>query len=145
VTDRSNDTPTVPRADELVRAAREAASTAYARYSKYSVGAAILTERGEIVRGCNVENASYGLSLCAERNAVVAARARGLVDPQSMKLRAVAIHAPKGAMPYPCGACRQVLWEFGDADLPVIVDGPDGTVVKTLGHLLPEGFRLEDV
>jgi homotetrameric cytidine deaminase len=101
VTDRSNDTPAVPCADELVRAAREAASTAYARYSKYSVGAAILTERGEIVRGCNVENASYGLSLCAERNAVVAARARGLVDPQSMKLRAVAIHAPKGAMPYP--------------------------------------------
>ena len=133
-----------PSFDALVHAAREAATTAYAKYSRYSVGAAILTASGDIVRGCNVENASYGLSLCAERNAIFSARTRGLVDPKSAPVRAIAIHAPKGSMPLPCGACRQVLWEFGDESVPVIIDGVEGRVTKTLGELLPDAFRWGD-
>jgi cytidine deaminase len=89
-----------------------------------------------------VENSSYGLAICAERNAVFAARARGLVDPRTAPLAAVAIHAPKPPVPWPCGACRQVLHEFAGPDLPVIVDGPDGTSETTLGALLPRAFSL---
>jgi cytidine deaminase len=127
---------------ELVAAAREAAGRAYAPYSGYRVGAALATAGGEIVTGCNVENASYGLSLCAERAAVLAARDRGLVDPQAGSPVAVAIHAAGEAMPWPCGACRQVLREFAGDELVVLVDGPEGTVTTTLGELLPRAFVL---
>lgn len=132
------------RSRELVEVARQAAAAAYAPYSSYRVGAALLTASGEIVTGCNVENASYGLSICAERNAVFAARARGLVDPKEAPLAAVAVHSPGGSTPWPCGACRQVLWEFGGKDLPVIVSGREGAVDTTLGELLPNGFVLEE-
>jgi cytidine deaminase len=128
---------------ELLEAARQAAKAAWAPYSGYRVGAALLTAFGEIVTGCNVENASYGLSICAERNAVFAARARGLVDPGTAPLKAVVIHAPDGPAPSPCGACRQVLAEFAGDDLPVVIDGPDGPHETTLGALLPGAFRLE--
>ena len=131
------------RTEELVEAARRVAAEAYARYSDYAVGAAVLTASGEIVAGCNVENASYGLSMCAERNAVFAARARGLVDPSGARLAAVAVHASTAPTPWPCGACRQVLREFAGDSLPVFVDGPEGTVETTLGELLPRSFRLE--
>jgi cytidine deaminase len=128
---------------ELVKAARQAASAAYAPYSEYRVGAALLTESGQIVSACNVESSSYGLSICAERAAVFAARARGLVDPESAKLVAVAVHSPGPSVPWPCGACRHVLREFAAESLPVIVDGPQGTVEKSLGELLPHAFFLE--
>lgn len=130
------------RVEELVAAAREAASAAYAPYSKYVVGAALLTASGEIVTGCNVENSSYGLAICAERNAVFAARSRGLIDPRTAPLAAVAIHTPKPPVGWPCGACRQVLHEFASPEMPVIVDGPDGTSQTTLGALLPRAFSL---
>ncbi len=129
---------------ELVEAARRAAEAAYAPFSEYAVGAALLTAFGEVVTGCNVENSSYGLSMCAERNAVFAARARGLVDPASAPLKAVAIHAPRPPAPQPCGACRQVLREFAGPELPVWVDGPGGTERTTLGELLPRAFVLGD-
>lgn len=128
-------------ARKLVAAARAAAGTSLAPYSKYRVGAAVLTASGEIVPGGNVENASYGLSMCAERTAVYAAAARGLVSPAA-PLAAACVHAPAGPAPWPCGACRQVLWEFAGASLPVLVDGPQGLVRTTLGELLPHGFRL---
>ncbi|MFN8176676.1 MAG: cytidine deaminase [bacterium] len=126
-------------ARELVDAARAAARRAYAPYSVYRVGAAIRTRSGEIVAGCNVENASYGLSMCAERTAVFAAVARGLVSADS-PIEAVCVHAPTGAMPWPCGACRQVLHEFAPPSLPVLVDGPEGLVRSTLEALLPHAF-----
>lgn len=130
-------------AAKLVAAAREAAGEAYAGYSGYRVGAALLTASGEIVAGCNVENASYGLSICAERSAAFTARARGLLDPASAPLRAVAVHSPGASTPWPCGACRQVLREFGGPNVPVLVDGREGTVESTLGALLPHAFLME--
>lgn len=133
----------VPRAEELISAARSAARIAYAPYSRYAVGAALLTASGEIVTGCNVENASYGLAICAERNAVFAARARGLLDPRTAPLAAVAIHAEQSPVAWPCGACRQVLHEFAAPALPVLVDGPGGTTETTLGELLPRAFKLD--
>ncbi|NNE44673.1 MAG: cytidine deaminase [Gemmatimonadetes bacterium] len=128
---------------KLVEAARAAAAAAYAPYSRYHVGAALLTSSGEIVTGCNVENSSFGLSICAERSAVFTARGRMPIDQETAPLAGVAIHSPGPAMPWPCGACRHVLHEFAPASMPVIVDGPDGTFDTTLGELLPHAFRLE--
>ncbi|MGH2570425.1 MAG: cytidine deaminase, partial [bacterium] len=117
------DNPAMQRQEEeLLRAAREAAARAWAPYSGYRVGAAIRTRNGDVIAGCNVENASYGLSICAERSAVFAARARGLLDPVDAPIAAIAVHAQDGATPWPCGACRQVLLEFASADVPVLVD-----------------------
>lgn len=131
------------RAHQLVQAARQAAARAYAPYSEYRVGAAVLTASGEIVTGCNVESSSFGLSICAERNAVFAARTSGLVDPGVAPLVAVAVHSPGPSVPWPCGACRHVLREFAAETTPVLVDSPLGTVETTLGKLLPNSFVLE--
>lgn len=120
----------------LVAAARNARIHAYAPYSQFLVGAAVLVEDGRIFQGCNVENASYGLSMCAERNAAAAARAAG------GRPVAVAIVASTDFTP-PCGACRQVLAEF-DPGMPVVLaesDG-DGLEVVSLVDLLPRSFRL---
>ena len=128
-------------AQQLLDAARAAAARAFAPYSGYRVGAAVRTRSGEIVVGCNVENASYGLSMCAERVAVFAAVTRGLVS-RDAPIDAICVHAPTRPAPWPCGACRQVLNEFAAAELPVVVDGPDGVIQSTLGALLPHAFRL---
>ena len=126
----------------LVAAARDAATRSYSPYSRYPVGAALLAEDGRVFSGCNVENAAYGLTLCAERNAITTAVAAGC-----RRFRAIAIAGGTAAAPaYPCGSCRQVLAEFCDADLPVAVapldpaEGP-GTTVR-LGELLPFSFSL---
>ena len=112
----------------VVRAARDARRHAYAPYSRFPVGAAVLTASGAVVAGCNVENASYGLSICAERAAIHRAVAQG-----HRRLRAVAVAGGQnGAMP--CGACRQVMQEFGVRD--VVVAGPRGA---------PQVFRLADL
>ncbi len=112
----------------LVRAARAARRRAYAPYSHFSVGAAVLSSSGAVVVGCNVENASFGLSICAERAAIHRAVAEG-----HRRLRAVAVVAgPGGSMP--CGACRQVMQEFGVRD--VIIAGSRGA---------PRVFRLADL
>ena len=128
----------------LRAAAQDVGERAYVPYSGLKVGAAALTDRGAVVAGCNVENASYGLSLCAERNAVAAARVQGLLNPGSSEIVAVAIHTPDGSMPWPCGACRQVMREFSSNDVPVLVDGPQGVVESTIGELLPRAFVLRD-
>jgi cytidine deaminase len=122
----------------LLEAAREVLKMAYAPYSRFRVGAALLTAKGAIFSGANVENASYGLSLCAERAAVAAAvAAAGPV----LKIRALAVVCDRpGACP-PCGACRQVISEFSE-EAVLIFPGPDGLVEMPLEALLPHGFRL---
>jgi len=127
------------QAQALVSAARDVRRDAHAPYSRFQVGAAVLDERGRVHAGCNVENASYGLTICAERNAVAAAVAAG-----ARSLRAVAIVTRERRPPAtPCGACRQVLAEFGDDEMPVLLAGPTGAAEQeTLGALLPRAFRL---
>lgn len=122
--------------ERLVAAAREAATRAYAPYSHFSVGAALLGEDGQIYVGCNVENASYGLCLCAERNALFHAVACGC-----RTFRALAIVAPKPSTP--CGACRQALAEFCGPMLEIFLAAQDPAVPTTrtfLADLFPNPF-----
>lgn len=119
---------------ELLDRAIRAVQSAYAPYSGYAVGAAALTGNGKVFTGCNVENRSYGLTVCAERNAVYAAVGAG-----ETAIVKVAVAAGSGPKPLPCGACLQVMEEFGVKD--VIVAGPDGTSeTYTLRDLLPRPF-----
>jgi cytidine deaminase len=128
------------QARALVSAARRVRSNALAPYSKFAVGAAVLDERGRVHVGCNVENASYGLTVCAERNAVAAAVAAGAH-------RVVAVAVVTAAQPAapPCGACRQVLAEVAGDDAVVLLAPARGQGTPerwTLGQLLPRAFRL---
>ncbi len=120
---------------QLIQAAASVAGHAHAPYSRFRVGAALLTASGEIFAGCNVENASYGLTICAERGAVCAAVAAG-----HKKFVAIAIVTSGGHSP--CGACRQVLAEFGPTMEVLMVDADDPSRVRTttLDKLLPDGF-----
>lgn len=123
--------------EKLVQAlqrAEHARSVAYAPYSHFHVGAALVLDDGEIVEGCNVENASYGLSICAERTAATRAVASG-----RRTFIAVAIAGPREAHTAPCGACRQFLSEF-DPDMVVAFTTPEGATVTTLNRLLPHSF-----
>ncbi|MGE5142813.1 MAG: cytidine deaminase [Acidobacteriota bacterium] len=122
---------------ELVRRAREVMKNAYAPYSKFHVGAAIEADDGTMHVGCNVENASYGLTICAERMAVGAAVAAGK---RSFKRVAVASAVEPPATP--CGACRQLLAEFG-LDLEIIAAGPSSERRWKLRELLPEAFTRD--
>lgn len=119
----------------LLTAAAEVRRRAYAPYSQYHVGAALLTAEGQIISGCNVENASYGLTICAERAAVFSALAQG-----HQRFAALALVTADGAAP--CGACRQVLAEFCN-DLPLVI--ADESLANrrhtTLAALLPERFK----
>ncbi len=129
--------------EELIRRAREAYKEAYVPYSHYPVGAAALfSSQSEsnlwIYSGCNVENASYGLTVCAERNAIFQAVAQG-----QRVLQGIAIAVPGDGFPAPCGACRQVMREFSE-DCPVIlVNGRGETKETSLKALLPNAFGPE--
>jgi len=123
----------------LVKAAQNATRHAYARYSRFRVGAALLTIKGQVFPGCNVENASYGLTNCAERTAIFAAIAEA--GPK-MKIRAIAVANDKGLPCSPCGACRQVIYEFGP-EATVIFPGEKGWKQVQIADLLPEGFKLK--
>ena len=125
---------------ELRSLASKAAEQSYSPYSKFRVGAAVLLEDGKIFAGPNVENASYRLTICAENTAI--AKAVSEAGPK-IKIRAVAVANLNGAASMPCGACRQILWEFGNSDTWVFGPGEDGLLDVTLGSLLPHGFRLE--
>ena len=125
------------KAEALMAAAEEARKNAYAPYSGFAVGAALLFEDGRIITGCNVENASYSLSICAERNAMTTAVAMGLTRPT-----AAAVAGPDGVFCPPCGACRQFLAEFNGA-MPVVVKDAGGFRVLSLEELLPSGFSLK--
>ena len=125
--------------ERLLKAARGTMARAYAPYSKFLVGAAILTELGEIFTGCNVENASYGLTMCAERTAIFSAVAH--CGAENVRLRAVAVTTPEDVACSPCGACRQVIWEFG-SDAVVLFRAQEGWKEAPIRNLLPEGFLL---
>lgn len=125
--------------DRLLKLAREAQRNAYAPYSKFQVGAAVLLEDGEVHTGCNVENASYGLTNCAERTAIFSAVAK--LGGANVKIVAVAVVNSEDAPCSPCGACRQVIAEFGPQSV-LWYQGRDGIVESTMERLLPDCFKL---
>lgn len=124
---------------QLIETAQRALSNAYAPYSQFRVGAAVLTAKGHIFAGCNVENASYGLSICAERNAIANAIMTEKGD--TIKLKAIAVVNSRDVPCSPCGACRQVIWEFGK-DAVVIFRGSQGWQTSEITKLLPHGFSF---
>ena len=136
-----NNTSTLTESEKqrLIEAATKAIKSAYAPYSQFRVGAALLTDTGEVVAGCNVENASYGLSMCAERNAIANAIISNEND--TIVIKAIAVANSQNVPCSPCGACRQVIWEFG-RDAVVIFIGNKGWQVSTIKQLLPAGFSL---
>jgi cytidine deaminase len=127
--------------DEMLRGARLLLPRAYAPYSGFHVGAALLNEDGTTRPGVNIENASYPLSVCAERNAVAAMIMSGY-----KRILAVAVATDADTPTPPCGGCRQVLWEFGDAETPVVAEGANGVRARwRLGELLPHAFGPDDL
>ena len=128
-----------PNDQSLLQAARQTAERAYCPYSQFPVGAAVLASDGRIITGCNVENASYGLTICAERNALFAAQAQGILRPARLAVACLKgdVAFPQTLMP--CGACRQVMQELLAPDAIILVDGVG---VFTLAELLPLAFRL---
>jgi cytidine deaminase len=123
----------------LVKAAREAQARAYAPYSHFRVGAALESESGEVYVGCNVENASYGLTICAERAAVCAAVSAG-----AQRFRRAVVVSDSDPPAAPCGACRQVLSEFG-RDFRIDAIGPRATASWTVAELLPAAFGRDQL
>lgn len=128
--------PTAPK--RLLRLARAAMTHAYAPYSNFQVGAAILLRDGSTFAGCNVENASYGLAVCAERNAIFSAVAASAKKPEIVT---VVVVNQRGVPCSPCGACRQVIAEFGPR-ATVWYLGPNGFVHRSMQELLVDGFEL---
>ena len=129
-----------PKLHDLGRLARRARRGAYAPFSRFKVGAALRTRAGEIVTGCNLESASYGLTMCAERVAVFKAVSEGL-----RRFDAVAVAAESSRPTAPCGACRQILWEFC-GDIWVFMDNLRGTTeTRRLSELLPLPFDRRNV
>lgn len=131
--------PTPTQQAALIKAARQIRQQAYAPYSNFAVGAAVLAANGQIYQGVNIENASYGLTVCAERNAI-----GSMVGDGQTELLAVAVSTSNGVTP--CGACRQVLLEFGQ-DIPVWIINEDKDTVRqtTLHTLIPDFFDSDDL
>ena len=123
----------------LLRSAKRVMKNAHAPYSKFRVGAAILLSNGKIFSGCNVENASYGMTNCAERTAIFSAVAQ--LGPK-IEIQAVCVTNDQGVPCSPCGACRQVIYEFGP-DATIFFQGAKGSKQAHITELLPEGFRLQ--
>ena len=126
--------------DQLLATARAAARNAYVPYSGFHVGAALLCEDGTVIEGCNVENASYGLSNCAERTALFAAVAAGHRELVALAVSCVDGDPNRPATLMPCGACRQVMVELLPAEAPIAIDQVGTT---TIAALLPDAFRLD--
>lgn len=124
----------------LEASARRAAKATYSPYSKFAVGAAVLTKRGRIFAGCNVENASYGLCNCAERTAIFTAVAAG-----HREIRAVVVYTPTPKATAPCGACRQVINEFGPDALVISICDSEDRTETVLADLLPGAFGPSDL
>ncbi|MBA3770078.1 MAG: cytidine deaminase [Blastocatellia bacterium] len=121
--------------NDLIKAATDVREKAYAPFSKFKVGSALLTDDGSIVVGCNVESASYGLTVCAERVAIWKAISIGMT-----KIKRIAVVADTQELTPPCGACRQIIWEFG-GDIPVIFANLNGkTETIQMKDLLPRAF-----
>ena len=126
---------------KLAKIAIDARENAYAPYSKFKVGAAVVTEDGSIYTGCNIENASYGATNCAERTAIFKAVSEG-----HKKIKAIAIVGDMSTNTYPCGICRQVIAEFATKDIDIVlVKNEDNYIVKTMEEILPGAFTKEDL
>lgn len=126
---------------ELISTALKFREKAYVPYSNFKVGAAVLTEDNTIYGGCNIENASYGATNCAERTAIFKAVSEGRKN-----IKAIAIVGDVSTYTYPCGICRQVIAEFADASIPVIlVKNEEDYLVKSLEELLPGAFTKRDL
>jgi cytidine deaminase len=125
--------------EELMQKAVEASEKSYCPYSKFAVGACVMADDGSVYTGCNFENSSFGMTICAERNAIGSAVADG-----KQKIKAVAIYSPNQQNCVPCGACRQVMHEFcnNDEDIDIILQNGEGLKIYTLAQLLPESFNL---
>jgi cytidine deaminase len=134
-----NKKPSIEMQAKLLRSAKTVMKNAHAPYSKFRVGAAVLLSNGKIVSGCNVENASYGMTNCAERTAIFSAVAQ--LGPK-IEIRAVSVANDRGVPCSPCGACRQVIYEFGP-DAIIFFQGSKGPKQAHITQLLPEGFRLQ--
>lgn len=119
----------------LIKTAEEAFEKSYAPYSNFPVGAALLTDDGNIYTGCNVENISFGLCNCAERTAIY----KAISTQGAIKIKAIAVANKKGIPCSPCGACRQVINEFG-ADATIIYQGNNGYIEAPMNKLLPGAF-----
>lgn len=123
----------------LLKKAQEVSQNAYAPYSKFFVGACVLGGSGKTYEGCNFENSSYGLAICAERNAIGSAIAKG-----EKEILAVAIYSPNMENCLPCGACRQVIFEFQKGkNVDIITQVKEGYKIHTINELLPDGFSLK--
>ena len=127
--------------EKLLQLAKEARQQAYVPYSKFPVGAAIITKDGKVYQGCNIENASFGLTNCAERTAIFKAVSEG-----ETAFGAIAVIADTVGPVSPCGACRQVMVEFCEPTMPVYLTNLNGDVQQTtVGELLPGAFTTEDL
>lgn len=125
--------------EELMQKAIKASEKSYSPYSKFAVGACVLCDDGSVYIGCNFENSSFGMTICAERNAIGSAIADG-----KRIIKAIAIYSPNQSNCVPCGACRQVMHEFchKDEDLDIILQNGEELKIFTLAQLLPESFSL---
>lgn len=134
-------TLSLQQAESLQQCAREAAHNAYAPYSKFHVGAAVLLSDSTIVTGCNVENASYRLTTCAEQNAITSAVAQRGPD---IRITAIAVANLNNAASQPCGACRQTILEFSTPEAVIYFPNADGSFAQaTIAELLPAAFHLD--
>jgi len=127
---------------ELLNKAKEASEKSYSPYSNFPVGACVMYESGNQYIGCNVENASYGLSICAERNAMASA----IINGEKTKIKYIAIYSPKQSKCLPCGACRQWLSEFAkNEEIEIILeDENQKPLILTLKEIFPYSFKLND-
>ena len=123
----------------LMDKAKEASKKSYSPFSRFSVGASVLTDSGKIYTGCNVENSSFGMTICAERCAIFKAISEG-----ERIISAVAIYSPNADDCNPCGACRQVMYEFqdDDKDVEIITENMGELIVRKLSEYLPYGFKI---
>ena len=124
--------------DLLMNMAREASKMSYCPFSKFAVGAAVLAKSGKIYSGCNVENSSFGMTICAERCAIFKAVSEG-----EKEILAVAIYSPNEDDCYPCGACRQVMYEFqGEDEVIIVTDNKSNLNIRKMSDFLPFGFKI---
>lgn len=122
----------------LMDKAKEAAKKSYSPFSKFAVGASVVTASGKIYSGCNIENSSFGMTICAERCAIFKAVSEG-----DKEILAVAIYSPNEDDCYPCGACRQVMYEFqGQDEIEIITEDKGELNIKKLSDFLPYGFKI---
>ena len=126
----------------LLHQAREISKNSYSPYSKFAVGACVLFESGQTYSACNIENASYGLSICAERNAI----AKAISENEKSKITAIAIYSPKQKRCMPCGACRQWLSEFAlNDEIKIIIENTDEEIeILTLKEIFPYSFKIDE-